>query len=110
MVAWLLVAEAPVLARIGGSGVEQNSGGYAFFEAISAFPIGQDRRSVAATGGLPLPSLPTQGRQRAPTRGQGMQSITQRIASELSVQEWQVKAAIDLLDGGATVPFIALYP
>lgn len=38
-----------------------------------------------------------------------MQSITQRIAGELNVQEWQVQAAIDLLDGGATVPFIARY-
>src|SRR3954465_11428937 len=38
-----------------------------------------------------------------------MQSINQRIASELNVQEWQVKAAVDLLDGGATVPFIARY-
>ncbi|MFC4171046.1 Tex family protein [Microvirga sp. GCM10011540] len=38
-----------------------------------------------------------------------MLSIGQRIASELNVQEWQVKAAIDLLDGGATVPFIARY-
>lgn len=38
-----------------------------------------------------------------------MQSIGQRIANELNAQEWQVKAAIDLLDGGATVPFIARY-
>ncbi|MBF9195946.1 Tex family protein [Microvirga terrestris] len=38
-----------------------------------------------------------------------MLSIGQRIASELNVQEWQVKAAIDLLDGGSTVPFIARY-
>ncbi|QFU17708.1 Tex family protein [Microvirga thermotolerans] len=38
-----------------------------------------------------------------------MQSIGQRIASELNVQEWQVNAAIALLDGGATVPFIARY-
>ncbi|WP_201859630.1 Tex family protein [Microvirga soli] len=38
-----------------------------------------------------------------------MQSIGQRIASELNVQEWQVKAAVDLLDGGSTVPFIARY-
>ncbi len=36
-------------------------------------------------------------------------TITQRIASELNVQEWQVKAAVDLLDGGATVPFVARY-
>src|SRR3954469_13062499 len=38
-----------------------------------------------------------------------MLSIGQRIAGELNAQEWQVKAAIDLLDGGATVPFIARY-
>ncbi|WP_112661618.1 Tex family protein [Microvirga flavescens] len=38
-----------------------------------------------------------------------MLSIGQRIAGELNVQEWQVKAAVDLLDGGATVPFIARY-
>lgn len=38
-----------------------------------------------------------------------MLSIGQRIASELNVQEWQVKAAVDLLDGGSTVPFIARY-
>jgi uncharacterized protein len=38
-----------------------------------------------------------------------MASITQRIAAELSVEDWQVKAAVDLLDGGATVPFVARY-
>ncbi|HEY8382572.1 MAG TPA: Tex family protein [Microvirga sp.] len=38
-----------------------------------------------------------------------MASITQRLAAELNAQEWQVKAAVDLLDGGATVPFIARY-
>jgi len=38
-----------------------------------------------------------------------MLSIGQRIAGELNVQEWQVKAAVELLDGGATVPFIARY-
>ena len=31
------------------------------------------------------------------------------LAAELGVKEWQVKAAIELLDGGATVPFIARY-
>jgi uncharacterized protein len=36
-------------------------------------------------------------------------SIPQRIAEELSVRENQVDAAIALLDGGATVPFIARY-
>ncbi|GAO36027.1 RNA-binding protein [Sulfuricella sp. T08] len=36
-------------------------------------------------------------------------SITQRIAQELSVHPNQVQAAVDLLDGGATVPFISRY-
>ncbi|WP_328854329.1 RNA-binding transcriptional accessory protein [Microbispora hainanensis] len=36
-------------------------------------------------------------------------SIQQRIAEELGVRESQVSAAVDLLDGGATVPFIARY-
>ncbi len=38
-----------------------------------------------------------------------MLSIQQRIADELGVREGQVAAAVDLLDGGATVPFIARY-
>jgi uncharacterized protein len=36
-------------------------------------------------------------------------SLTQRIADELGVPERQVGAAVGLLDGGATVPFIARY-
>jgi uncharacterized protein len=36
-------------------------------------------------------------------------SIHQRIAEELGVRERQVASAVDLLDGGATVPFIARY-
>ncbi|MFO1182131.1 Tex family protein [Ottowia sp.] len=38
-----------------------------------------------------------------------MQSISSQIASELKVREAQVQAAVDLLDGGATVPFISRY-
>ena len=38
-----------------------------------------------------------------------MKSISQRIAEELSVSERQVAAAVDLLDAGSTVPFIARY-
>ena len=38
-----------------------------------------------------------------------MQKIIRRIAAEIRAQEHQVKAAVDLLDGGATVPFIARY-
>ncbi len=36
-------------------------------------------------------------------------SVETRIAGELGVREGQVRAAVDLLDGGATVPFIARY-
>src|SRR5207342_3704619 len=37
------------------------------------------------------------------------QKIAQQIADELGVREDQVSAAVELLDGGATVPFIARY-
>ena len=38
-----------------------------------------------------------------------MQKIITQIAQEIRVQERQVLAAVELLDGGATVPFIARY-
>ena len=38
-----------------------------------------------------------------------LQKIVSLIAAELSVQPRQVAAAVDLLDEGATVPFIARY-
>ena len=37
------------------------------------------------------------------------QPVSRRIAAELGVRESQVAAAVELLDGGATVPFIARY-
>jgi uncharacterized protein len=43
------------------------------------------------------------------TEAAGNQSVNRRIAEELGVRENQVTAAVDLLDGGATVPFIARY-
>lgn len=43
------------------------------------------------------------------TAGSGLGSIESRIAEELGVRERQVKAAVELLDGGSTVPFIARY-
>jgi len=36
-------------------------------------------------------------------------SVASTIAGELGVRERQVQAAVDLLDGGATVPFVARY-
>jgi uncharacterized protein len=38
-----------------------------------------------------------------------MQKIIAQIAQEIRVQSHQVQAAVELLDGGATVPFIARY-
>jgi uncharacterized protein len=38
-----------------------------------------------------------------------MQTIISQIAAEIRVNPQQVQAAVDLLDGGATVPFIARY-
>lgn len=38
-----------------------------------------------------------------------MQQIIRQIATEIRVEERQVQAAVELLDGGATVPFIARY-
>ncbi|MDQ0692285.1 uncharacterized protein QF047_003245 [Arthrobacter sp. W4I7] len=35
--------------------------------------------------------------------------IYTQVATELGVKAWQVKAAVELLDGGSTVPFIARY-
>ncbi|QCO97190.1 RNA-binding transcriptional accessory protein [Arthrobacter sp. 24S4-2] len=37
------------------------------------------------------------------------EQIAAQIAGELGVKAWQVRAAVDLLDGGSTVPFIARY-
>nr|WP_237686786.1 Tex family protein [Arthrobacter jiangjiafuii] len=41
--------------------------------------------------------------------GQAIDRICAQIAAELGVATWQVRAAVDLLDGGSTVPFIARY-
>ncbi|WP_353356258.1 Tex family protein [Intrasporangium sp. DVR] len=42
-------------------------------------------------------------------QGVGRQSVELRIAEELGVRAAQVQAAVGLLDGGATVPFVARY-
>ena len=38
-----------------------------------------------------------------------MQKIMGQLAAEIRIRPDQVKAAVELLDGGATVPFIARY-
>src|SRR3990167_9509032 len=40
---------------------------------------------------------------------QHMQQIIRQLAAEIKIGESQVRSAVDLLDGGATVPFIARY-
>jgi uncharacterized protein len=45
----------------------------------------------------------------SPSQAATTAGIIKRIAAELSVRDNQVAAAVDLLDGGATVPFIARY-
>jgi uncharacterized protein len=58
-------------------------------------------------GDLPSPHLAA-GTIAVVTANQ-LPSVDQRIAGELGVAVRQVSAAVDLLDGGATVPFIARY-
>ena len=43
------------------------------------------------------------------TEPDSTRQIVTRIAGELNAQPWQVQAAVDLLDEGSTVPFIARY-
>ena len=38
-----------------------------------------------------------------------MQKILAQLATEIRIRPDQVKTAVELLDGGATVPFIARY-
>ena len=48
----------------------------------------------------------------APPRAQSSDQdarVRKALAAELKVPSWQVDAAVGLLDGGATVPFVARY-
>ncbi|MET1087812.1 MAG: Tex family protein [Arthrobacter sp.] len=53
-----------------------------------------------------LPQAPSNAPSTSHKREDG---IYTQIATELGVKAWQVKAAVELLDGGSTVPFIARY-
>ena len=64
---------------------------------VSGCRVCLTERVANSPAGLWLPSSNT------------MQKILRQIAAELRVQEGQVRAAVELLDGGATVPFIARY-
>ncbi|MDQ0120192.1 uncharacterized protein J2T22_003388 [Pseudarthrobacter defluvii] len=56
-----------------------------------------------------MTQLPAPSAVSAPSRASEDDAIFAQIAAELAVKAWQVKAAVGLLDGGATVPFIARY-
>ncbi|WP_324644307.1 Tex family protein [Pseudarthrobacter sp. LT1] len=56
-----------------------------------------------------MTQLPAPSAVSAPSRASEDDAIFAQIAAELGVKAWQVKAAVGLLDGGATVPFIARY-
>ncbi|MBT8226354.1 MAG: RNA-binding transcriptional accessory protein, partial [Dactylosporangium sp.] len=51
----------------------------------------------------------TTSNQHSPTTPVHHPALHRRIADELGVREGQVTAAVELLDGGSTVPFIARY-
>jgi len=51
----------------------------------------------------------TRGRSPDPNPGVAAQRVLRTLSAELQLPAQQIQAAIDLLDGGATVPFIARY-
>lgn len=53
--------------------------------------------------------MTTPAEQAAQAAAAAEQAVGRRIAEELGVREGQVRAAVELLDGGSTVPFIARY-
>src|SRR5262249_47716612 len=67
-----------------------------------AYPI--LTRPPTAQAAVPTNTVSTSGDPTATAA-----AIIKRIAAELTVRDNQVASAVDLLDGGATVPFIARY-
>ncbi|SEQ00113.1 uncharacterized protein SAMN05444745_103135 [Arthrobacter sp. OV608] len=76
-------------------------------------PQGSHRMAVEPCSRLGQDVLVTQQPQAPSTTPSTPQKredgIYTQIATELGVKAWQVKAAVELLDGGSTVPFIARY-
>ncbi|SUA46740.1 30S ribosomal protein S1 [Nocardia africana] len=61
------------------------------------------------TASEPVSTEATTGPEAAAPGKVRLASVGRRIAEELSVRDEQVRAAVELLDGGSTVPFIARY-
>src|SRR5262249_26822282 len=90
------------LQRLAGRGIEESQRPRPY-----APPIGVRRhlgsRPLCAGVRMTVPATTPVEQQRI------AQKIAQQIAHELGVRAQQVGAAVELLDGGATVPFIARY-
>lgn len=56
-----------------------------------------------------IPQIPRTPAQPLTITHPAIPTVSERIAAELGVARWQVQAAVEMLDGGATVPFIARY-
>ncbi|MDQ0617210.1 Tex family protein [Arthrobacter globiformis] len=65
--------------------------------------------SPASAAGTNPKDTPASGPVAGPGADDIAARIAEQIAAELGVKAWQVKAAVELLDGGSTVPFIARY-
>ncbi|MDP9695278.1 UNVERIFIED_ORG: uncharacterized protein J2X79_002855 [Arthrobacter globiformis] len=63
----------------------------------------------ASAAGTKPRDTPAPGPLGGPAPNDVAARIAEQIAAELGVKAWQVRAAVDLLDGGSTVPFIARY-
>ncbi|PPJ17968.1 RNA-binding transcriptional accessory protein [Nocardia nova] len=61
------------------------------------------------TASEPVSTEATTGTEAAAPEKVRLASVGRRIAEELAVRDEQVRAAVELLDGGSTVPFIARY-
>ena len=67
------------------------------------------RVSLQGRGGLPPDADASPDRIVGTYNFSNMHTLIRQIAVEIKAHEHQVKAAVELLDGGATVPFIARY-
>lgn len=65
--------------------------------------------SQSAKAASPRSQAPQTRAPKTQTPDTQESGIAAQIAAELGVQPWQVKAAVELLDAGSTVPFIARY-
>ncbi|GAB3269620.1 Tex family protein [Sinomonas notoginsengisoli] len=73
---------------------------------------GTTTRSVGGIGQsrtVSIETAPTQIQPTLPSEEETAEAIARILAAELGVALWQVKAAVGLLGGGSTVPFIARY-